>query len=120
MRFLLPIVLFPLCTFAYAQGKDISLRQHLESLINDRFEATQCPGLSVAVASHNQIVFSKALGMADIEQHVPLTTHSVQRLASVSKTITGTIIMDLVEQGKLSLDESVRRYYRNSRPSIRA
>jgi len=110
-RWLLPsLFLLPLCTWAQTQGKEVSLPERLESLVNDRFEATRCPGLSVAVASHNQIVFSKALGKADIEQDVPLTTASVQRLASVSKPITGTIIMDLVEQGKLSLDASVRQY----------
>ena len=65
--------------------------------------------MSVAVASHNQSVFSKAIGNADAEQNVTLTTASVQRLASLSKPITGTIIMDLVEQGKLSLDLSVRQ-----------
>ena len=110
-RWLLPsLFLLPLCTWAQTQGKEVSLPERLESLVNDRLEATRCPGLSVAVASHNQIVFSKALGKADIEQDVPLTTASVQRLASVSKPITGTIIMDLVEQGKLSLDASVRQY----------
>jgi D-alanyl-D-alanine carboxypeptidase len=99
-----------ICTWAQTQNNQVSLPQHLESLVNDRLEATRCPGLSVAVASHNQIVFSKALGKSDIEQGVPLTTASVQRLASLSKPITGTIIMDLVEQGKLALDVSVRQY----------
>jgi CubicO group peptidase (beta-lactamase class C family) len=64
----------------------------------------------VAVASNNKIVFSKALGKADVEQNEPLTNASVQRLASLSKPITGRIIMDLVEQGKLALDVSVRQY----------
>ena len=110
-RWLLPsLFLLPLCGMAQTQSKGVSLPDRLESLVNDRFEATRCPGLSVAVASHDQIVFSKALGKADIEQDVPLTTASVQRLASVSKPITGTIIMDLVEQGKLSLDDPVRQY----------
>jgi CubicO group peptidase (beta-lactamase class C family) len=104
------LFLLPLCTWAQTQSKEVSLPERLESLVNHRFQATRCPGLSVAVASHNQIVFSKAMGKADIEQNVPLTTASVQRLASVSKPITGTIIMDLVDQGKLSLDVSVRQY----------
>ncbi|MBV8819215.1 MAG: beta-lactamase family protein, partial [Acidobacteriaceae bacterium] len=55
-------------------------------------------------------VFSTALGLADIEQGVPLKTTSVHRLASLSKPITGTIIMDLVAQGKLNLDAPIRRY----------
>jgi CubicO group peptidase (beta-lactamase class C family) len=104
------LLLLPVHLWAQTQSKEVSLPQRLEALVNDRFEATRCPGLSVAVASQNQIVFSKALGKADIEQDVPLTTASVQRLASLSKPITGTIIMDLVEQGKLSLEASVRQY----------
>jgi CubicO group peptidase (beta-lactamase class C family) len=45
-----------------------------------------------------------------MEQNVPMTTASVHRLASLSKPITGTIIMDLVEHGKLALDASIRQY----------
>ena len=99
-----------ICSWARAQSNSVTLPQRLESLVNVRFEATKCPGLSVAVASNNRIVFSRALGKADIEQGVPLTTASVHRLASLSKPITGTIIMDLVEQEKLGLDVSVRQY----------
>jgi hypothetical protein len=69
------------------------LPQRITTLVNARFEATRCPGLSVAVASQNQIVFSKAMGTADVEQNVPLTTASIQRLASLPKPITGTIII---------------------------
>jgi CubicO group peptidase (beta-lactamase class C family) len=64
----------------------------------------------VAVANDNRIIVSKALGLADIEQGVPMMTDSVNRLGSLSKPITGTIIMDLVEQGKLALDSFVREY----------
>jgi CubicO group peptidase (beta-lactamase class C family) len=110
MNRLFVLLVLPLCLSALCQSRSPDLPQRLGILVNARFEATRCPGLSVAVASHNQIVFSKALGKADIEQGVPLTTASVQRLASLSKPITGTIIMDLVEQGKLSLDSSVRQY----------
>jgi CubicO group peptidase (beta-lactamase class C family) len=98
------------CLAVQAQDNTVSLNGRLETLIGSRFKATNCPGLSVAVASGNKIVFSKALGMADLEQGVPLRTDSVHRLASLSKPITSTIIMDLVEQGKLVLDVSVRQY----------
>ena len=107
---LLSLLLLTLRTWAQTQSKEVALPQRLESLVDARFDATRCPGLSVAVASNDRIVFSKALGKGDIEQDVPLTTASVQRLASLSKPITGTIIMDWVEQGKLALDVSVRQY----------
>jgi D-alanyl-D-alanine carboxypeptidase len=48
--------------------------------------------------------------VADLEQAVLMRTDSVQRLGSLSKPVTGTIIMDLVEQGKIVLDASVRQY----------
>jgi CubicO group peptidase (beta-lactamase class C family) len=108
-RFLVLLVL-SICSSARCQSSSADLPHRLETLVNARFGAARCPGLSVAVARQNEIVFSKALGKADIEQKVPLTKASVQRLASLSKPITGTIIMDLVERGKLSLDVSVRQY----------
>jgi hypothetical protein len=99
-----------LCLTASARDKGGSLLTRLEALVDARFQSTKCPGLSVAVASANEIVFSKALGTADLEQGVAMKTDSVQRLGSLSKPISGTIIMDLVEQGKLSLDASIRQY----------
>jgi CubicO group peptidase (beta-lactamase class C family) len=98
------------CASALAQDGQHSFSKSLDSLLKSRFNATKCPGLTVAVATNNKIVFSRALGMADLEQNVPLTTASVHRLASLSKSIAGAIIMDLVEQGKLSLDTSIRKY----------
>ncbi len=98
------------CSWGNAQDKRSESISRLNKLIDDRFAATRCPGLSVTVAANNEIVFSSALGMADVEQGVPLKTTSVHRLASLSKPITGTIIMDLVSQGRLSLDAPVRRY----------
>ena len=103
-------VVLVICLGARAQDNSVSLPGRLEALVDARFKVTKCPGLSVAVASKNKTVFSKALGVADLEQGVPLRTDSVHRLASLSKPITGTIIMDLVEQGKLALDVSVRQY----------
>lgn len=98
------------CAVAQTQTAQFASSQRLESLIDARFQGTKCPGLSVAVASQNEIVLSKAIGESDLEQDVALKTTSVQRLASLSKPVTGTIIMDLVEQGKLLLDSHVSEY----------
>lgn len=103
-------LLLLVCLAARAQDDTLALSGKLEALVDARFKSTKCPGLSVAVASKNKLVFSRALGMADLEQGVTMNTDSVHRLGSVSKPITGTIVMDLVEQGKLSLDASIRQY----------
>jgi len=64
----------------------------------------------VAVSIHNSVFYSKAWGFADVEQGVPLTSDSIHRLASVSKLVTATMIMDLVQAGKLKLDFPIRTY----------
>ena len=109
------ILLFLLCMYcgpvlAQERSDNLSLPARLQSLISNRYQITGCPGLSVAVASQNKIIFSQAFGFADLEQGIRLTTRNVHRVASLSKPVTGTIIMELVQQGRLSLDTSIRHY----------
>ncbi len=101
---------FLLLLYGTTPAQENPAPQRLEKLTASRFQSTQCPGLSVTVASNNEQIFLESLGTADLEQSVPMSNDSVQRLASLSKPITGTIIMDLVEQHKLELDSSVRQY----------
>lgn len=89
---------------------DRAIIAQIDPIVERAFHATRCPGLSVAVSTNNLILYSKAVGFADIEQNVPLRTDSAHRLASLSKPVTGTIIMDLVQSGRLKLDAPVRTY----------
>ena len=72
-------------------------------------ETEHLPGLSVAVLEDGE-VWSAAFGSADLEQDVRVTTRSMFRIASVTKWMTATAAMRLVEQGKLDLDVPVQRY----------
>lgn len=68
------------------------------------------PGAEIAISRHGKIIFSKAWGMADMEHKVPLTTTSITEAGSVSKQFTAAAILLLEQQGKLSLDDDVRKY----------
>ncbi len=68
------------------------------------------PGAQFAISRNGKIIFSKAWGMADLEHSVPLTTQSISEAGSVSKHITAAAILLLEQQGKLSLDDDVRKY----------
>ena len=68
------------------------------------------PGAQLAISRNGQIIFSKAWGMADLEHNVPLTTQSITEAGSVSKQFTAGAILLLEQQGKLSLDDDVRKY----------
>jgi CubicO group peptidase (beta-lactamase class C family) len=70
----------------------------------------QNPGCQLSVSRNGQIIFSKAWGMADLERNIPLTTNSILEAGSVSKQFTAAAILLLEQQGKLSLDDDVRKY----------
>ena len=68
------------------------------------------PGLSVAVAVDGRIVFADGFGYADLEQRVPAWPSTKFRIGSISKPLTATALMQLVEQGKVDLDAPVQTY----------
>ncbi len=68
------------------------------------------PGMSVAIVEDNKLVWSRGFGLADVENDVPATPQTVYRIGSVSKMITATAVMQLVQSGRISLRASVRDY----------
>lgn len=64
-------------------------------------------GLSVAAVQDGKIIYSKAFGLKDLENKTPYKEDDVLRIASISKTFVATSIMQLIEQGKLSLNTDV-------------
>ena len=63
--------------------------------------------MSVAVVSHGTIVLLKGYGLADVENQVPATPNTVYEIASLTKQFTATAVMMLVQDGKLSLDDTI-------------
>jgi CubicO group peptidase (beta-lactamase class C family) len=68
------------------------------------------PGMSAAVVKNGKLVWARGLGYADVENQVPATPETPYHLASVTKTFAAVAIMQLVQEGKLSLDDPVSRY----------
>ena len=72
---------------------------------NDRFFG------SVAVTHGGKVIYSKALGYADLESKIANTTETKFRIGSISKTFTATLIMKAVELGKINLDDTIDSYF---------
>jgi CubicO group peptidase (beta-lactamase class C family) len=68
------------------------------------------PGASVLVLRDGAPVFRRAYGMADLEQRVPATPATNYRLASMTKQFTAAAILLLTEDGRLSLDDPIRKW----------
>lgn len=65
------------------------------------------PGASLAITDHGKIVYARGFGYADVGQQQPVTPESLFRIASISKPITAVAILQLIDQGRLSLDDKV-------------
>lgn len=71
---------------------------------------SEMPSIAVAVARDGKILWEEGFGWADREKRVPATEHTMYSLASISKPITATGLMKLVEAGKIDLDKPVNDY----------
>jgi CubicO group peptidase (beta-lactamase class C family) len=81
----------------------------IDQLVQEHFK-TSGPGVAVLVAQKDKILYHKAFGMAHIELGVPLRSDHVLRIGSVSKQFTAAAILRLAEQGKLSLQDDLRKF----------
>lgn len=101
------ILFLILFTFSsYSQN----VNKKLENFLQAYYEAKEIPSISAGIANKDRILWTKSVGFADLENFVPASPKSVYRIASISKPITAVAIMQLVEQGKVSLDVDIRRY----------
>ncbi len=65
------------------------------------------PGMAVSIVDDQDMIFSKGYGMADTEKKVPMQPETIFSICSISKLFTSVAIMQLWEQGKLRLDDSI-------------
>jgi CubicO group peptidase (beta-lactamase class C family) len=92
--------------------------KELEAFLDDFFAtqmaALHVPGAVITVVKDGKIFFTKGYGYADLEKKIPVTPDkTLFRAYSVSKSFTATAVMQLVEQGKLRLDEDVNKYLKS-------
>jgi CubicO group peptidase (beta-lactamase class C family) len=75
-----------------------------------RWDRKDSPGCAVSVVRDGSVVYTKGYGMADLEHDVPITPATVFYIGSDSKQFTGAVIALLAKDGRLSLDDDVRKY----------
>jgi CubicO group peptidase (beta-lactamase class C family) len=78
--------------------------------IFERWDKPTSPGCALSVMKDGHIIYKRGYGMADLDHDVPITPSSVFHVASVSKQFTAASIVLLAQEGKLSLDDDVRKY----------
>ncbi len=89
---------------------DLKRLRRLEAQFEQLRSLLRIPGLSAAIVKDQKLLWTKGFGYADIEKRVPAAPNTLYYIASLTKTFATTVLMQLVEQGKLDLDEPMSRY----------
>jgi CubicO group peptidase (beta-lactamase class C family) len=75
-----------------------------------KWDSTISPGAALAIIKDGKIIYKRGYGMANLEHNIPLSPTSVFRIGSTSKQFTASCIAILALQGKISLDDDIRKY----------
>lgn len=73
-------------------------------------EQMHLPGISLTIIERGEVVVDEALGLADLEQQVPMRTSTLNRIGSISKTMTAAAAIRMETEGKIDLDRNVSVY----------
>jgi CubicO group peptidase (beta-lactamase class C family) len=100
--------------FAAAQGNTSAA---VSDYIRAEMDRERIPGLALLVIRDGQILQSQGFGFANVELQVPVKPETVFQSGSVGKQFTATAVMMLVEQGKISLDDPLPKFFPGAPPA---
>lgn len=82
----------------------------VDALVRRTMEAARIPGIGLAVVRRGEVVVARGYGVAELEHRTPVTDETMFLSGSMGKQFTAAGILALVEDGRLGLDTSIRRY----------
>ncbi len=94
----------------HGQALDSARLSRLDALFME-FDGTARPGLAVGIVQQGILTYSKSFGMANLETRTVFTPETVSDIGSVAKQITCMAIVLLEQQGKLSFDDDIHKYF---------
>lgn len=104
-------VMLVLISFSSAAQKTgiKQLTAEFDKILSEQFKPDET-GCAALVAKNGQVIYRKAFGMADLELNVPMQPEMVFRIGSITKQFTAIAILQLMEQGKLSLQDEITKF----------
>jgi len=108
MGVFVPLLLLVNALPAAAQELPAAMRVRIDSVFA-RFNSTT-PGCQLGIGRDGRVVYERGYGMANLEFDVPMTPATIVEIGSVSKQFTAASILLLHQQGRLSLDDDIRKW----------
>ena len=89
----------------------MTIEQRIQKVVLEMFQQNRIAGMSVAVTDRKRVLFASGFGVDSVERpHISASAESVYRIASITKMVTGTVLMKLAEEKRLDLDVPVKQY----------
>ena len=95
---------------APVQALPADFKAKADQLLKKSFAADQ-PGAAVIVTDDGKVVYRAGQGLADVEAKKPITPQTVFRIGSITKQFSAAIMLQLVAEGKVSLDDRLSKYF---------
>ena len=92
------------------QNKEEKIPAKVEELFSSEFKPDQ-PGAAVLVMKDGKVIFEKGYGIADVSTKEKITTETLFNIGSISKTFVSNTILSLAAEGKLSVNDSLSKYF---------
>lgn len=112
MKKKLLIFLTCLCSFTFSgqteKEKDLTdAFELIDTWLEAQYHFDDLPGISVGIVKDQELIWSKGYGLSDMEKGISATSNTIYSICSISKLFTSIAIMQLYEDGKLRLDDSI-------------
>lgn len=92
------------------RGDGQVVENYIAQKIEYEMARTHIPGLSIALVDNQKVVWAKGFGLANREKGIPATAQTLYRVGSISKLLTVVAALQLVEAGKLDLDQPIQHW----------
>ena len=112
INYLLLVFYFTFNTICLAQsGLELSKLEDFEAYLKEEIKTSKAAGIEVLINHKGQNVWHKSFGFSSLKDNRPLEKNSIYYIQSMTKPIMSVAIMQLIEKGKLSLDDYASDYY---------
>lgn len=109
-----PVYADPVLGLPTGDAESLGLSQSkldaIPGALQNYIDKNQMPGFVTVVAKDGKVVHFEAFGKRDVERDKPMENETIFRMYSMTKPVTGTAVMILVQEGKLSVDDKVSKY----------
>ncbi|MGN6194693.1 MAG: serine hydrolase [Ginsengibacter sp.] len=110
------LISFLWLTSCFAQSKtDKKISKAIDELIPGRLKEI-APGCAVLIAKNDKVIYRKAFGLSSIDPQIPMQPDMLFRIGSMTKQFTAIAVLQLVEEGKISLQDSIQKYIKDFPP----